>query len=82
MASLVTKEAGPFSVFEKIKEFLIVGETNVFRDFLSGLYECMWCSTVWFCVLTLCLYLLEPWIVIVIAAMAIAMLAEEFVNKG
>jgi len=79
---LFTREAGPFSVFEKIKEFLIVGETNIIRNLIAGLYDCMWCSTVWFCMLTFCLWFLEPWIVIVMAAMAIAVIIETFVDKG
>lgn len=79
---MFTREAGPFSVFERIKEFLIVGETNFIRNFFAGLYECMWCATVWLCLLAFCLYLLEPWIVIVMAAMAIAVMVEEFIDRG
>lgn len=84
LASLFTREDGPFYIFTKLRNLTLPdeGELNPIQDFLFGIYSCMWCATVWFVPVTTLLWLLEPWIVIVIAAMAIAVIAEEIVHKG
>jgi hypothetical protein len=53
IASLLTKEAGPFHVFMKIRKMTGIihdadGNVLVIPDqFFAGIFSCVWCSSVW-----------------------------------
>lgn len=78
---MFTKEVGPFGIFLKLELYFTTGEMTKFKDFMFGIYQCIWCSTVWFTMLAVGLWFIEPWIVIGLAAMAIAVAVSQFVSN-
>lgn len=81
MASLFTAEAGPFRVFERIRDsFAPPGPVT---NQLGILLTCIWCCSVWTTIImALVWFFFIKEIVIVIAAMAVALMVEELVSRG
>lgn len=80
VASLLVHEDGPWSVFDRIR-----GRAGVYREGeLSGpakLLSCVWCTSVW-CVPPLwALHSAAPVAVAMLAAMAVAVVAETAVRR-
>jgi hypothetical protein len=79
LAHLLIFENGPFDVLEKVRQFVGI-KPGPIEGFLPQLFSCMMCMTVWMSLLCYLLYVLEPMTVIMIAAMAVALLADRFFN--
>lgn len=79
LASLLVNEAGPWNIFERLRDKIIpVGEV---KGFLPGVLICIWCCSVWTTLASYILWLIEPTAVIIIAAMTIPMAVDKFINR-
>lgn len=78
VASLLTHEMGPFDVFERLRTWVGVRPAPEYqRTQLAKLFSCMWCATPWVAVIMWALWWLHPLIPGVLAAAAVAILAER-----
>ena len=80
VAHLLVEEDGPFDIFEKLRQFAGV-RSGLVEGFWPKLFSCVWCMSVWVCVLVYGLLLLEQTIVMILAAMAIAALLQKFSDR-
>lgn len=73
MANLLVYEDGPYSIFSRIRQHASApGKMTRLRFEVSLALECIMCTSVWTTLLAIGLWFLEPWIIIGLAAMAIA----------
>lgn len=78
IASLLVHEDGPFEVFRRFREHFGLDEDTVeLRGFWMQLLSCVWCCSVWTAALCWALWAVHPAIPGVIAAMAVALIAER-----
>lgn len=81
LANLLVNESGPFDIFERIRYLagIRVGEVN---GFLPLLFSCVYCMSVWTTIAAYLTYIICPTIVIIIAAMTIALIANRFAGDN
>jgi hypothetical protein len=80
MAMFLVEEEGPFSIFAKFREFARPKQelnSGGLKLELFFALQCVWCTSVWMTLLATGLWFLEPWIVRVIAAMAVTILITK-----
>lgn len=90
ISSLIVHEAGPWSVFRKLRERAGIvhdeqGEPIVIPDgFFPGLLSCVWCSSIWVAAGLMLAWLLLPMFIGLFAAVmvfsAVAILMEKVVR--
>lgn len=76
ISSLLVYEAGPFDVFQHLRNLFqpTVGEiTNPIGKMLT----CVWCTSVWTVLLVAAIWLVLPEAVYLLAAMTVAILVER-----
>lgn len=80
LASLLVTEGGPFSVFGQLRERVGAGFEQ--RDtFLSGVFSCVWCCSVWTATALWLLGMMWSWTPgALTAAWAVAILASELTH--
>lgn len=82
LGSLISKESGPFAIFDKVRNFLLPsGRMSSIQYEIYLALDCMWCMTVWTAMLLFLVWLITPWPVILLAAMSVAVIAEKIINK-
>ena len=80
VASMVNWEPGPWSVFERVRELAGVRVGEITGE-LAKLVVCPWCLTVWTSAAMFAAgALVSWWIPAVVAAMAVAMVAERWAS--
>lgn len=76
VASMLVGEDGPSGIFEKLRRAVGVKEGPV-EGFLPSVFSCIMCMTVWTTMLAYLLWQIEPVLVMLLAAMTIALLADS-----
>lgn len=76
LASMLVDESGPADIFEKLRTAVGVQPGEI-SGFLSTVFSCVYCMSVYTCLLMFGIWQLEPMIVMVIAAMTVAILAHS-----
>lgn len=80
-ASLLVNEDGPWSVFQRIRQWCGVyrtGELNVVAMALL----CVWCTSIWTALALSLLWRLAPFAVVVLAAAALAPIIDSVAIRG
>jgi hypothetical protein len=73
ISALLTKEAGPFHVFEKLRELAGIthdsdgGVQMIPSKFFAELLSCVWCASIWVASGWVILYVLVPDIAFMLA---------------
>lgn len=80
MAHLLVEEDGPWNIFERFRKMMGLKE-GLLEGFFPLLLSCIYCTSVWTTLLAGFLWWVEPWIVIIIAAMAIALITNSFAGS-
>ena len=76
LSNLLIEESGPFGVFTRIRWLAGVREGPA-EGFLPYLFSCPYCMTVWTGIVSYFLWEIEPLAVMIVAAMAIAIIADK-----
>lgn len=79
IANMLVNEAGPGDIFEKLRSRAGI-KPGPIEGFLPGLFSCIYCMSVWTTLLVYLLWSIEPAVVIILAAAAIAVLIQKFVQ--
>jgi len=80
MANFLVNENGPFDIVVSLREQVGV-KVGTIEGFFPSLFTCVYCMSVWTAIYMYVLWEIEPIIVMVVAAMAIALVAERFINE-
>lgn len=84
LAMFLVEEDGPFAIFAKFREFARPKQelnTGGLKLELFFALQCIWCTSVWMTFVAAGLWFIEPWIVIVIASMAMAVIIDNIVTR-
>lgn len=84
IASLLVNESGPWNLFLRLRQRLGAEDDGVFFDtapFWHGLFSCVWCAAIWTTPPMWGLYYVAPWLPGIIAAMALAVVVEQWVRR-
>ncbi len=88
VSSLFVQEAGPFRIFERLRERvgLVEGEVSIqpegLRGFLYGLLSCVWCLSIWVVPLMWVLFEVSGVATGIFAAMTVAVMVQQFVSRA
>lgn len=77
LAAMLSYESGPFDIFERFR--VRIGMNDIpMRGFLPALVSCVWCLSVWSCTALWLVYEVQPALVAIPAAWAVAVMAERW----
>lgn len=76
LASMLVDEDGPDSIFEKLRNRVGL-DTGEVSGFFPTVFSCVFCMSVYTCLLFFLIWQIEPIIVMVVASMTIALLAHS-----
>jgi hypothetical protein len=66
ISSLVVGEDGPWFVFDRIRKLVRAGDYNNVpppdRRWYIGIFECIWCCSMWVGIGYAVIYLVNPWL--------------------
>lgn len=79
-ASLLVKEEGPWNIFGNIREIIGLRPRVEIKGLLPKIFSCVWCMSCWVTPIFWGLWYLSPIIPGVMAAMAIAVMVEQWVR--
>ena len=80
IANLLVNENGPFAVFEHLRLFIGLKPGEV-SGFLPELFSCVYCMSVWATIAAYFVYLISPIVVMIVAAMSVALIANRIVSS-
>ena len=81
ITSLLVNEAGPFDIFECLRSFIGV-KSGLVEGFFPTLFSCIWCLSIWIVISCYLLWVLEPVVIILLAAMAIVVITDKIIHLG
>jgi hypothetical protein len=77
VASLLSKEDGPYGVFEKLRQIVGIRKMVQYTE-LAKLWGCVWCMSVWTTAAFFGLWYVSPVIPGIFAAMTIPIVVERW----
>ena len=77
IANMLVNEDGPGLIFEKVRDVAGANRPGKIEGFLSSVFSCVFCMSVWTTLGAFLLWLLIPEVVIIIAAMAVALVVHK-----
>lgn len=85
LVSLLQGERGPFAIFERMRGWVALRdgvpvEEQRLRHEVALALACSWCLSLWAALACWGLWLLEPWIVVIMAASTIAIVADRYLE--
>ena len=86
IAALISYERGPFDLFLKFREVLgfehgVDGRPTVWpRGFIPQLVSCVWCLSIWGVLAVWGLWVVEPVVVYLLAAMTVVVAVERWTD--
>ena len=86
VSSLLVQESGPGGVFLRVREWLGIEHTDGLPTSWSGeglaaLFSCVWCMSLWMAGLMYLIWWLSPIPIWILAASALAILAQESIER-
>lgn len=89
VSSLLVTEAGPFDIFQRLRDWLRVypvktGDEVVCQSESAafGMFCCIWCMSVWISALMLAVHTVAPVVVWWLAVSALAIVAQQVVHRA
>lgn len=80
LASLLCYEEGPLDIFVRLRVALDAEGPGELR-FWRALFSCVWCMSVWTVLAMGVLWEAAPWLPMIIAAMGLAIVVEQWVRR-
>lgn len=80
VAWLLIYDDGPWAVFARLRARVGVGRPGEVT-WLAQLFSCPWCLTIWTATAAWFLWALHPWLVLIPAGWAIAILSHRYAER-